>query len=349
MNKKILAMLLVLILAISPMTALAFDETAPATYSVSVVAMALRTFTVTLKDSSCTTIQFKAKPGTNDIDPKSATGGDCQNATIPYAKLNNTGEVNANFSSAFSSDFESGINVTESNVFAMTGRIYLNSSYKTLVGVSGSGVAPNGNINAFIKANISTSVVEKTYPNSITFKNYLPVLQSITVTGPSPIYTSINGKKKYTAAGPDQFGNVYPIKPSWTSSNTTVGTMDQAGNLTVSASGYTFVNASDAGKLGDKNVTVTVLTAISISGPDTVYYTEGAANTYTYTLTGTKDDSSSVSPVPADSWTSSNVALATISANGILTVITSGSPTDIVITAKVGTLEVTKTVTVAAP
>ncbi len=125
--------------------------------------------------------------------------------------------------------------------------------------------------------------------------DYLPLalqpatgqLATITIS-PSPATISLGQTQQFTATGRDTNGNIVSITPTWSSSNTTVGTINAAGIFTALAAGTTTI----------------IATSGSISGTATMTVSTGVASgTITGTVTGAA--------------TGAVIAGATVSATGV--------------------------------
>ncbi len=179
-----------------------------------------------------------------------------------------------------------------------------------------------------------------------------PVLTTITVS-PSTASNVVGETQIFTAAGFDQNGVSISISPAavWSSSNTTVGTIDSAGVFTALEAGtatITATNGTGGTVSGTASVTVSapapvpvpVLTTVKIS-PLKPSVAVGTTKQFTAT---TLDQNNA--PIGATlSWTSSNTAVGTIDSAGLFTALTAGTTT-ITVTATNGT--VTKTASTTA-
>jgi len=83
-----------------------------------------------------------------------------------------------------------------------------------------------------------------------------PFLNSINVS-PSTKSLFVGDSFSFIATPLDQYGSAFPATMTWTSSNTTVGTVDSSGNFTALASGIAMVNATNGSVSGTAIVTVT--------------------------------------------------------------------------------------------
>ena len=93
----------------------------------------------------------------------------------------------------------------------------------------------------------------------------VPVLKTITVT-PLTANVLVNGTQTFVAAPKDQNGNAIKATVTWTSSNSTVGTIDSTGKFKAVAAGTTTIKAASGTVSGTAGVTVTA------SSPSYKYY-----------------------------------------------------------------------------
>lgn len=92
-----------------------------------------------------------------------------------------------------------------------------------------------------------------------------PVLTTITV---SPANASVvaGSNQTFTAYPKDQYGNPFTATVTWTSSNTTVGTVDGTGLFTAVAAGVTTITAANGSVSGTATATVTSpVTAVTVT------------------------------------------------------------------------------------
>ncbi len=165
----------------------------------------------------------------------------------------------------------------------------------------------------------------------------------------SDIELPINGKKTFTATAYDAYDKVVDgAVLSWTSSNTTVGTIDQNGFFTPKALGETEINVTCTGGASD-SVHVTVVPAVSIVldtiglSPSSLYLYTDDTRTYRLTATG-YDQFGDVYPVDAYTWNSTNETVCTVNATGFVSLIGAGNAT---ISATNGTVSGTAPVTIS--
>ncbi len=181
-----------------------------------------------------------------------------------------------------------------------------------------------------------------------------PGLTTITVS-PSTVMLAVGGTYKFNATATDQNGNPMAATITWSSSNSTVGTVDSTGKFTALAAGIATVRASSGTVTGTAAVTVMaltlppppapaptpVLTVITVS-PSTASLVVGGTQTFT---AATKDQNGN--PISAAvTWSSSNVTVGTIDGSGKFTALAAGTST---ITASSSSVSGTASVTVTAP
>ncbi|MCZ7383232.1 MAG: Ig-like domain-containing protein [Candidatus Methanoperedens sp.] len=181
-----------------------------------------------------------------------------------------------------------------------------------------------------------------------------PVLTTITVS-PTTASKVVGGTQTFTAAGFDQNGGSITISPAvvWSSSNTTVGTINSAGVFTALEAGTTTITATNGtgGTVsGTASVTVTltpVLTTITVS-PSTTSKVVGG--TQTFTAAGFDQNGGSISIGPAAVWSSSNTTVGIInSTTGVFTALEAGITTIIASNGTDGTVLGMASATVTAP
>lgn len=250
MNKKIpiILVILTLLLPMAASVVTAADQNNPASYGVSIVVNTASTFTVTLPTGQ-TTLSFSGTQGTSNIN---AAG---QTVAIPWAKINNTGAGPRNFSMGINAAPPAGITLKADDANDMASAITLGT---TILAIPG-GQLPISTIrNVWVKANYSASAPMGTHTNNIAIRNYLPVLQSITVSGPTPVDTA-DPPVTYTASGIDQEANTIPLGTiTWSVAGTGAtpgtGTITSGGVFTPTAAGDVIITAASGGKTGTKTV-----------------------------------------------------------------------------------------------
>ncbi len=144
----------------------------------------------------------------------------------------------------------------------------------------------------------------------------LPVLTTIKVS-PETAKLVEGETQVFKAAPKDQNGDHIDAKITWTSSDTTVGTVDEDGLFTALAPGTTMVNAINGLVTGNAVVIVTSPKLISIELTP-VNPTINLGQTQQFTATGTYSDSTIKDLTATATWLSGNPEIATI-ATGLAT------------------------------
>ncbi len=152
-----------------------------------------------------------------------------------------------------------------------------------------------------------------------------PILAKITVT-PATATLKIGGSITFSATATDQFGKPMTVPITWSSSNTTVGTIDpNTGTFTAIANGITTINATNGSIVGSAVVTVStpVLTTITVT-PATLTLNVGGSTTFAASAT---DQFGNPMTVPI-TWSSSNNTVGKIDpVTGLFTALVAGSTT----------------------
>src|SRR2546428_6223774 len=148
---------------------------------------------------------------------------------------------------------------------------------------------------------------------------------SVTVSPTAPnMY--LGGTVQLTATPKDAGGNVLAGRTVvWTSSNAGVGTVSASGLVTGVAVGAATITATSEGQSGTAAVTVSSVPVASVTvNPATATVVLGAATQLTATP---KDAVGNVLTGRAVMWASSNAAIATVSATGLVTGVAAGAVT----------------------
>jgi uncharacterized protein YjdB len=169
-------------------------------------------------------------------------------------------------------------------------------------------------------------------------------LLSITLTPTTP--TTVTGATlQFTVTGNYSDGTIKDVTSSaaWTSSNTSVATINASGLATPVAAGSTTVTAV-VGNLSQGTVmTVKALSSLAVT-PNSAKF--GAGTTQQFTATATFTDSTKGDVSNTSTWTIANTAVATVNSTGLVTGVASGPAT--VITASLGGKTATATFTITS-
>ncbi len=174
-----------------------------------------------------------------------------------------------------------------------------------------------------------------------------PILKSIEITPPGATI-GIDGTEKFTATALDQFGVEMTdgVEITWSSSDESVGTIDQTGLFTALATGTTTITAESGDITATVTVTVSaedpVLTSIEITPPGA---TIGIDGTEVFTATALDQFGVEMTDGVEITWSSSDESVGTIDQTGLFTALAAGTTT---ITAESGDITATVTVTVSA-
>ncbi|HVU15368.1 MAG TPA: DUF4082 domain-containing protein [Candidatus Didemnitutus sp.] len=153
-------------------------------------------------------------------------------------------------------------------------------------------------------------------------------LSSIAVSPGSPSIT-VGGTQQFSATGTYSDSSTQDLSSqvSWSSSNTTVATINATGLGTGASGGISTISAAFNGVSGSATLTVqpaVTLTSIAVT-PANATVTAGA--TQQFTATGTYSNASTQNLTNSVTWSSSVPARATISASGLATGVSAGLTT----------------------
>ena len=229
---------------------------------------------------------------------------------------------------------KSSLELTEGETATLTATVKPdNATNKTVTWTSSSSsiatVDQNGKITAVSEgtATITAKAGDKTATCSVTVKKNTVAVESVTLDITSTI---LNTGETLTLTATVKPDNATDKTVTWSSSNSSVATVDANGKVTAVAQGTAIVTA----KAGDKTATCTVIvmkTDIPVESI-TLDITFTILNTgETLTLTATvKPDNATNKTV---TWSSSNPTIAAVDQNGIVTALQSG---EVIILAKAG-------------
>lgn len=171
-----------------------------------------------------------------------------------------------------------------------------------------------------------------------------PTVQSVTVTPGSATLTAAGQTTSLVADVRLSNGSAGTQAVTWISSNGAVASVSGTGVVTAVASGTATITAAVGSVTGQATVTVAIPTVTSVTvTPATATLTAAGQTT---TLTAAVGLSNGSAGTQAVTWSSSNTAVATVSAAGVVTAVTSGQAT---ITAAVGAVSGQAAITVAIP
>jgi uncharacterized protein YjdB len=133
--------------------------------------------------------------------------------------------------------------------------------------------------------------------------------------------------QQFTAIGTYTDGSSSDIttQVTWTSSNTSVATVNSSGLAIAVAAGTATIAAFTGSTYGQTTLTVNSATLTSISvTPTTPSLTLGI--TQQFTATGTYSDGTSYNITTQVTWRSSNTSMATVNSSGLATAVAAGTP-----------------------
>jgi 6-phosphogluconolactonase (cycloisomerase 2 family)/uncharacterized protein YjdB len=181
---------------------------------------------------------------------------------------------------------------------------------------------------------------------SATFTVSAATLVSIGVTPALP--SIVQGTtEQFVATGvySDNSKQVLTSKVTWASSKTTVATVSAAGLATAVAAGTSTISATLSGVSGSTTLTVSTATLVSIAVTP-ANSDLGIGGTEQLTATGTYSNHTTQNITSDVTWSSSNTAVATVSASGLAAAVAVGGP--VTITASLGGVTGTTPLTVTA-
>ncbi|MCU1287405.1 MAG: beta-propeller repeat protein [Acidobacteriales bacterium] len=150
--------------------------------------------------------------------------------------------------------------------------------------------------------------------------------------------------QQFTATGKLGDGTTRDVtsEATWTSSTPGTATITSAGLATAVAVGSTTITAASGGVTGTTTLTVSTQTVVSIAITPT-NPTVNVGQTQQFTATATMSDNTTSDVTSTVVWSSSNPAIASVSAAGVATALTPGTTT---ITATSGSITNSTSLTV---
>ena len=207
----------------------------------------------------------------------------------------------------------------------LTGRtVTWATSNTTVATVSTSGLvtgkaAGSATITATSEGKVGSSTVTVTAPPTPA-----PVA-TVTVT-PATVTSPVGGTAQLTATLKDSVGNVLTGRTvTWASSNTTVATVSSSGLVTAKAAGGATITATSEGKSDTATITVQLAPVASVTvSPDAASVNVKGTFQFNAILKDAAGNQLSGRPV---TWSSSNTGVATVSASGLASGVTTGTAT----------------------
>jgi uncharacterized protein YjdB len=146
-----------------------------------------------------------------------------------------------------------------------------------------------------------------------------PVVASVVITSDAPPTFGSSGRTfQFTAQARDASGNVLTRTISWSSSSTSVATISSAGLLTTVGSGSTQIRATSEG-VQSSAVTVTVNQVTASVEVTPAAVTFGARGSTRQLAAAVKDSAGATIAGRTASWSSNDVAVATVNTTGLVT------------------------------
>ncbi|MFN8583156.1 MAG: Ig-like domain-containing protein [Gemmatimonadaceae bacterium] len=149
---------------------------------------------------------------------------------------------------------------------------------------------------------------------------------SVSITPVSPVLASIGISQQFVAVAKDANGYVVPLLMyTWSSTHPSVATVDASGLATSVATGSTTISAVASGVTGTATLTVSQQpVSIDVNPPTLTFDALGGTQSLSAVV---RDANGQVIPGASVSWTSLDVAVATVDATGIVTAVANGTTT----------------------
>jgi hypothetical protein len=180
---------------------------------------------------------------------------------------------------------------------------------------------------------LSTAEISQIYSLAAAPGN--PVLQTITIT-PASVVLSPGGTQQFVATGHYSDDTTKDLSKSvtWTSTNSTVATINSSGLATAAAAGSTSIQATSGAIIGSSGLTVSVATlqSIQLAPPGAEVATTA---TVQLTATGTYNDGTTQDVTTSVTWSIANPTIAAVTGGGLVTGLASGGTT---VTATLGSI-----------
>jgi len=209
----------------------------------------------------------------------------------------------------------------DANGNSLSGRTITWASGSTAVAT----VSASGFVTGVAAGSVTITATSEGQSGTATITVSTVPVASVTVS-PSTASVPVGQTVQLTATPKDASGNPLSGRPvSWGSSNTAVATVSGSGVVTGVTAGAATITATSEGQSGTATITVSTVPVASVTvSPGTASVQVGQ----TVQLTATSKDASGnpLSGRPV-SWGSSNTAVATVSAGGLVTGVTAGAAT----------------------
>ena len=238
------------------------------------------------------------------------------------------------------------VTLADSSGNLLSGRVVTWSSSNTTVATvdAGGTVVATAAGSAMIQATSES----KTSAASLSVSAPAPIPVASVSVSPTTASLQIGGSTQLSAVTRDGNGNVLTGRViAWSSTNTGIATVSTSGLVTAVAAGSVSVTASSEGQLGSSAITVSAPAPVPVASVTVAPASSSLLVGATAQLSATtRDANNNVLTGRVVTWTSSNSAISTVSASGLVTAIAAGSAT---ITALSETKSGTAAITVSAP